>query len=178
MITIITGTNRAGSESRKISEQYHEKLKAHLPETRIEELHLEDMPIGYDGPTMFDERHPEFSTIMEDKVVPASRFVFVVPEYHGSIPGALKVFFDACEVERCFQGKFAALVGVSSGRAGNIIGLEHLTSILNHMKVNVLHDKVKISSLRSLKGEDGDLADDETLKRLDAQINGLKRCVE
>jgi NAD(P)H-dependent FMN reductase len=49
------------------------------------------------------------------------------------VPGSLKLFIDACSVreyKQNFKGKKAALVGIASGRAGNLRGMDHLTGVM------------------------------------------------
>ena len=75
---------------------------------------------------------------------------FVIPEYNGSFPGIFKAFIDASDIRSSFHGKKVCLIGVSDGRAGNLRGMDHLTNICGHMKMNVLNLKIPISSVGSL----------------------------
>src|SRR5690606_4596895 len=68
--------------------------------------------------SMEDYGHSLFET--------ADNFIIVMPEYNGSFPGVLKLVIDSCNPE-IFKHKSFALVGVSSGRAGNLRGMDHLT---------------------------------------------------
>ena len=84
----------------------------------------------------------------------ADKFWFVFPEYNGGIPGMLKLFLDAISVrayKATFHGKKACLTGISTGRAGNLRGLDQLTNILNYLQVIVHPNKVPISSISRLK---------------------------
>ena len=72
-----------------------------------------------------------------------------------------------------FRGKKAALVGVASGRAGNLRGLDHLTDILHHLQVEVLSFKVPISKLDEVLDENGAVANKEILDALDKQAEML-----
>jgi chromate reductase, NAD(P)H dehydrogenase (quinone) len=99
------------------------------------------------------------------------KFIFVSPEYNGSIPGVLKSLFDNSDIARCWWGKKALLTGVSTGRAGNLRGMEHLTGILHYLKVVVHPNKLPISVVNVLLNLDGSIKDESTLKAIDQQLN-------
>ena len=108
-------------------------------------------------------------------MIPANHFLIVSPEYNGSIPGYLKLFIDAISVHRlkeCFAGKRAALVGVASGRAGNLRGNDHLSSILHHIGCNVVPGALPISKIGSVMNDEGQL-DEGTSNALEALIQKL-----
>ena len=84
----------------------------------------------------------------------------------------LKVFLDAVH-PKYWENNKACLVGVSSGRAGNLRGMEHLTNILNYLKINVFYNKLPISLVTNLLNESKQLADLETQKVIDIQLDGF-----
>ena len=132
MYTIISGTNRADSNTLKIARQYKELLLRKGVEAQL---------LSLEGLNVLD-RNPVFEEIERELLIPAPKFIFISPEYNGSIPGVLKAMFDISDIERAWWGKKALLTGVSTGRAGNLRGMEHLTGILNYMKVTVHHNKL------------------------------------
>ncbi len=107
------------------------------------------------------------------KIFEADAVIIVSPEYNGSYPGMFKGFIDASDVKKCFQNKKACLVGVAEGRAGNLRGMEHLTNILNYLKINVYHNKLPISRVDTLMDAQGNLTDADTLKVIDWQLEGF-----
>src|SRR5690606_41407500 len=89
----------------------------------------------------------EFKKIL--RIVKASdKFLYIIPEYNGSYPGALKVFIDACEFPASFYHKKAALVGHSSGKYGNIRGIDHFTGVCHYMQMHVMPLKIHIPYIR------------------------------
>src|SRR5690606_19694238 len=82
------------------------------------------------------------------------KFIFVVPEYNGSFPGILKLFLDSIPT-KFWADKKACLVGVSDGRAGNLRGMEHLTGILQYLKMHVFYNKLPISLINKVMNEHG-----------------------
>ncbi|ULQ53515.1 NADPH-dependent FMN reductase [Flavihumibacter fluvii] len=161
MYTIISGTNRTGSNTIKIASQYKNLLELKGVSARL--ISLENLDVS--------TRNPAIKALEEDVLVKAEKFIFVSPEYNGSIPGVLKSLFDSSDIQRCWWGKKALLTGVSTGRAGNLRGMEHLTGILNYMKVIVHPNKLPISVVNVLLNLDGSIKDQTTLKAIDQQLN-------
>lgn len=157
---IISGTNRKDSNTIKIAHQYRQALEAKGVVSKI--LSLEDVDLN--------SRSPSFIQMEKELLIPVSKFIFIAPEYNASIPGVLKTLLDLCDYKTVWTGKKALLVGVSTGRSGNVRGMEHLTSILNYMKVVVHPNKLPISSIHKLL-ESGDTIDDaDTIKSINSQI--------
>jgi hypothetical protein len=48
--------------------------------------------------------------------------------------------------------------------------MEHLTGILNYMKVTVHHNKLPISAVNTLINGDGEVTDARTLQTIDRQL--------
>jgi NAD(P)H-dependent FMN reductase len=92
-------------------------------------------------------------------LIPATKFIFIVPEYNGSFPGSLKLWMDCSDIRNVFWNKKAALVGIADGRNGNIRGLDHLTGVLNYLKINVLHYKVSIPNVGKIIDENNQIMD-------------------
>ena len=103
-------------------------------------------------------------------MIPSGKFIFISPEYNGSIPGVLKSFIDNTDIKKVWPGKKALLTGISTGRAGNLRGMEHLTGILHYLKVNVHHNKLPISVVHNLLNEAGEITDPATLAAIGEQL--------
>jgi chromate reductase len=161
MYTIISGTNRQDSHTLKIAHEYKEFLHKKGIEAGIFSLQ---------GINLL-KRDEAFEKIEQEIISPTDNFIFITPEYNGSFPGALKLFFDTLRNHRIWVNKNALLVGVSSGRAGNLRGMDHLADILNHMRITVHPNKLPISSIDKLFGDDGKLNDENTLKAIHQQLD-------
>ena len=171
MITIISGSNRLGNQTHKVATYYYERLRLKAPDTQF--FSLEDLPTGFLYPHMYESKHPDFLAIEKKFLIPADKFVFVLPEYNGSFPGVLKAFIDACEVKACFQRKKAALVGISSGKSGNQRGLDHLTAVLHHLRMLVSPDRLYLSHVEEELNEAGHLFLSGTLQRVEKQMDAV-----
>ncbi len=155
MITILSGTNRKGNMSNRVAAVYARLLKEKGVAHHL--LSLEDLPEDFLRASLFHDtaKAPDFEALQEKYLVPAQKFIFVMPEYNGSIPGILKLLIDSVDIKRVFYHKKAMLTGLSSGRAGNLRGLDHLTNILNFLKVSVYHNKLPISRINEELDERG-----------------------
>jgi len=167
MITIIASTNRHGSSTLKLAQYYHKKLVEKGVEAKL--LSLTQLPDNIIATDMYGQRSPEFQLI-QDIVTETEKFLFVIPEYNGSFPGVLKVFIDACAFPESFYDKKAALVGVSSGKYGNIRGVDHFTGVCNYMHMHVLPLKIHIPSIHKELNAEGDLHLTDTVKFTNEQI--------
>ncbi len=172
MYLVIAGTNRKQSATLRIAKHYHEELQEREEESHL--FALEDLPLDFFFPQMYDQTNEALKNIQENWVIPAAKFIFVFPEYNGSFPGVLKAFIDACDVERAFHNKKAALVGISAGRGGNLRGMDHLTGVLHHLKVSVVPDPLPISSIFKLFDDEGNLVNDEARQRIRQQIDAFQ----
>ena len=166
-ITIISGTNREDSATEKVANHYLTVLQKQGVNSSI--LNLKTLPVSFLTSDLYGKRSSEFQNIINAYVEQQTQFIFILPEYNGSFPGVLKLFIDAIPPKTWLDNK-ACLVGVAAGRAGNLRGLEHLTNILNYLKVNVYHNKLPISSVSNLMDANGFLTDIETQKVINLQI--------
>ena len=144
MNLIISGTNRAHSYSLKVAEYYQQQLQE-LGES-WEILPLTSLPNDLLSSDLYGKSSPSFASIQE-RVNQAEKFIFIIPEYNGSFPGVLKVFIDACAFPSSFAHKKAALIGLSSGKYGNIRGVDHFTGVCNYMRLHVLPLKIHIPAV-------------------------------
>ena len=167
MTTIIAATNRPESMTLKVAKTYHKILQEKGLDAKL--CSLEDLPIDPSHSPMYGNPSPAFDAFQKEYLVPTDKFLFVMPEYNGGFPGILKLMIDASDIPNAYHGKKAGLVGVSSGRAGNLRGMEHFTGILNYLQIQVLHNKLPISKVETLETKDGTLNDSETLKAIDQQ---------
>jgi len=167
MTTIISGTNRDGSNSLKLAKYYHRQLANKGFDSEI--ISLADLPDNLISSDLYGKRSEAFQSIQE-KISASSKFIFVIPEYNGSFPGVLKTFIDACSFPESFFGKKAALVGLSSGKYGNIRGIDHFTGICHYINMHVLPLRIHIPNINKEFDEKGNLYLEETIKFTDQQI--------
>lgn len=170
MITIISGTNRLNSSTLKLSKYYQKQFAKLGADTTL--FSLEDLPPDLIVSDLYGARSEAFSKILTP-IEQSEKLVFVIPEYNGSFPGVLKTFLDATKYPDSFQGKKVALVGLSSGKYGNIRGVEHFTGVCHYMQMHVLPLKIHIPYIRQEINEQGDLFKEETVLFTQMQIENF-----
>jgi len=167
MITIVSGTNRNSSNTLKVAKYYQKKLAEKGLKTEL--LDLQDLPADVISSDLYGKRSVEFQKI-QDLVTETSKFLFVIPEYNGSFPGVLKTFIDACAFPESFYDKKACLVGISSGKYGNIRGIEHFNGVCAYLHLNVMPLRLHISAIKTELNEQEDFFKEDTLKFVDQQM--------
>ena len=168
MTTIIASTNRPGSFTLKLAEYYQRKLSELGESTEV--LSLADLPEGLIHPEMYEKHKLATWEPIQELVTSTQKFLFIIPEYNGSFPGILKLFIDACKFPESFSGKKTALVGVSTGKYGNIRGVEHFTGVCHYVNLYVMPLRIHIPYIHKEFNEDSDLFQSDTLKYTNQQI--------
>ena len=175
MITIIIGTNRTKSEAGNFVKQYYNELVRQGEDVNL--LHLKDISPNLYHAEMYDEPIQKGLLEVQEKfMLPAKKFIFIIPEYNGGMPGAVKLFIDALSIHErnaTFSQKKAAIVGVAAGRAGNLRGMEHLTGILNYLNTTVLPNRQPYSSIYKLVDKSGKITDEATLKLIEQHVEQI-----
>jgi len=167
MNLIISGTNRLGSNSLKVAKYYQQEFRKKGEEWDL--LSLEELPHDLIFTDLYNKRSEAFLPIQE-RVSKAKKFIFIIPEYNGSYPGVLKVFVDACSFPISFYHKKAVLVGISTGKYGNIRGVDHFTGVCNYLRMHVLPLKIHIPHIQNEINVDNILNDEITVKFVHEQI--------
>jgi chromate reductase, NAD(P)H dehydrogenase (quinone) len=171
MITVITATNRKNNLSSVFAKKYAELLKIRVKDVKY--LSMEDLPETFNFKTMYDYHHPDLMKLLEEFIIPAEKLVVFIPEYNAGIPGVFKTFIDSIK-PALLAGKWVALVGISSGRSGNIRGIDNLTNICHYLNMEVLPFKLPISRIHELMDEKREVITDQgTIKSMELQIEKL-----
>lgn len=168
MTTIISGTNRPGSNTLKVAKYYQEALAKKGETANL--LSMTELPEKMIVSDLYGNRSPEFEKIHE-LVVATQKFIFIIPEYNGSFPGVLKTFIDACSFPDSFYDKKACLVGISSGKYGNIRGIDHFGGVCSYLHLHVLPLRLHIPAIKTELDEYGNFYKEDTLKFTNDQIN-------
>ncbi len=163
MYTIISGTNRPGSNSLKVATQYKQILESRGIQARV--VSLEGMDLN--------KKTAMLSSLEQEVLIPSSKFIFILPEYNGSFPGSLKVMIDLSDYKKVWWGKKALLTGISTGRAGNLRGMDHLAGSLNFLNVVVHPNKLPISGVDKLLNGSGVISDQPTISAIEKQVDAF-----
>ena len=169
MIAVIVGTNRKKSKTALVARHYIEVLRQKTAED-IVEVRLEDVANQFihDGMYNNDGMSEEMMQLQDDVLIPASHWVIVSPEYNGGLPGVLKTFIDVLSTRKyaeTFHKRKIGLIGTSSGRAGNLRGMEMLTALFNYLGAWIMPNKLPVSNIETLIKDDV-ISDGTTLEAL------------
>ena len=169
MITIIAGTNREGSNSKKVADFYSKIMTDLNVENQV--LDLKDLPNDF-AYTQLRTQTETYNQLIEKYITNIDRMLIVIPEYNGGFPGVLKSFFDTVP-PKYVNNMRCALVGVSSGHAGAARALDSFSDILHYLKAEVYSNKPKFSGIENLLDDNGNFKDERTVSRIKEQVEGL-----
>jgi len=159
-ITIISGTNRDDSYTYKVAQFYYSIVKEKWQDGNVLLADFRDLPKDIAFEEMFGKRTKTFDAYVEKYIGASNKFFWIVPEYNGSFAGISKVFIDAVH-PRYFYYKKVCLVGVASGRAGNLRGMDQLALVLQYLRMNVFYNKLPISRIEEVWDEKGPKTEDQ-----------------
>lgn len=168
MITIISGTNRPNSKSILVSNAISTMLERQGVESQVLDL-VNIKGADYDHGYIGDELSENLKAIQEQFIFPVDKVIYVLAEYNGGVPGAVKHFVDTISVReypRNFKDKKALLIGLSAGRGGNSRGMEAFTGVLNYLGTHVYPTKLPISTISAIT-DDTQITDESTITNLD-----------
>ena len=173
MIYIISGTDRDGSYTRKVSDLVLEHYQAQGTEAEI--MDLRDWP--FDQVTgAYYKPLPSEARDWVEKLGQAEGLHVVVPEYNGSMPGALKTFIDFWKYPETFEHRPVAFVGLG-GRFGGLRPVEHLQQVFGYRNAYQLPERIFLMAI-SKSLVDGKIQDPFVAGLLKAQIQAFPRFIE
>jgi chromate reductase len=175
MITLIVGTNRPGSNSRKVA-RHVEEVYAGL-KVPLHVLDLAQLPPEIFSPAAYAEKPKSFQPFA-DAVLKSAGLHLVSPEYNGSLPGVLKYFIDMLKFPESFEKRPVCFVGVAAGIWGALRPVEQLQAIFGYRNAFLFPERVFLPRINELLDDLGRLKDPELLQRLRNQVEGFVDFVE
>jgi len=175
MIGIISGTNRPGSNTRKVT-THVDAIYAKLGvTTRL--LDLAKMPPEIFVPTSYAEKPAGFAQFT-DVILAADGLVVITPEYNGGIPGVLKYFIDMLPFPESFEQRPVCFVGVAAGIWGALRPVEQLQAIFGYRNAFVYPERVFMPGIGKLLDSAGAFTNPDIEQRLERQAAGFVDFVE
>lgn len=168
-VVAISGSLRKESYNRKalkIAEEIAEKNSAVVREVDLKLLNLPMFDEDVEFPT------PESVSRLVNDLKWADVVIIASPEYNHSISGALKNAIDWISRDKeTLRGKWAVILGVSSGNFGTIRAHEHLRQILDILDVYIIpKPDVLIGPIKDKFDAQGNLIDPQSLKIIEEAI--------
>lgn len=141
ILKIISSTDRPDSNAIKVARYLEPKYKALGADADI--ISLCDFPLGEVAGGRYGESIPAVERFNEP-VLKADGLVFVVPEYNGSFPGILKLFFDYLPYPHGLERMPVCMVGASSGVFGALRAVEQFEAVCGYRKAHIFPERVFI----------------------------------
>jgi chromate reductase, NAD(P)H dehydrogenase (quinone) len=170
MITMVVGTNRPGSNTRKVASQVEEIYRE--MGTPLKVLDLAQLPPEIFAPTSYAEKPKSFAPFA-DGVLASSGLVVVTPEYNGSVPGVLKYFIDMLKFPESFEHRPVCFVGLAAGMWGALRPVEQLQAIFGYRNAYIFPERVFLPGVSGLLDANGRIKDVELVERLRTQQKGF-----
>ncbi|WOP14089.1 NADPH-dependent FMN reductase [Ottowia sp. SB7-C50] len=134
-IAVVVGSIRKESFNRQFAEALVKQLPANMKATFVR---IDDLPL-YDQD---DDSNPAPQvTRLRDEIKAADGVLFVTPEYNRSMPGVLKNAIDHASRpwgKSVWNGKPAAVCGVSVGAIGTALAQQHLRNVIAYLNMPTL----------------------------------------
>lgn len=137
---------------------------------------IRDVPL-YDADEEAEAGLPDAVQKLQSQLVGADALLLVTPEYNNGVPGVFKNAIDWMSRGpglKLFVGKPVAVIGASPGGFGTALAQDHWLPVLRTLKTRPWFEgRLMVSRAKSLFDETGDLADEETRKRLADFVEGF-----
>jgi chromate reductase len=175
MIVIISGTNRPGSNTHKVTAKVEAMHTSLGVKTQLLDLAL--LPPEIISPASYAEK-PAALKPFTDAILAADGLVIVTPEYNGSVPGILKLFIDMLPFPESFEARPVCFVGVAAGIWGALRPVEQLQAIFGYRNAHIFPERVFISGVVKMLDAAGNFSNADIEKRLASQAAGFVGFVE
>ncbi len=170
MITVISGTNRPASNTRKVAALLSEMLDEAGESTTL--LDLAELPLEVFENTSYASVPRSFAPF-QSKMLETDGLLTVVPEYNGSFPGVVKYFIDMLSFPDSLRDKPAAFIGISAGRWGGMRAVEQLELVFQYRQAHLFGKRCFIPSIGRILDNSGKITDPEITDRLRQTVLGF-----
>ena len=175
MIVILSGTNRPGSNTRKVTARVEAAYKSlNVP---LQLLDLAEMPPEIFSPSSYAEKPAGFARFT-DAILASDGVVIVTPEYNGGVPGVLKYFIDMLPFPESFEHRPVCFVGLSAGIWGALRPVEQLQAIFGYRNAYIFPERVFMPGIGKLLDASGQFTNPDMETRLANQAAGFTSFVE
>ena len=166
MITIIAGTNRRGSLSSVFANEIASIYRRQEVQSKV--LEIADLPLETFSPDAYEDK-PAKVLDFTDHVLNSSGLVMIVPEYNGSMPGALKLFIDHLPYPESFEGRPICYVGIASGQFAGLRPVEHLQQVFGYRNAYNFPRRVFVPTVHQVASPENGITDEALRSRLTDQ---------
>ena len=170
MLTLLSGTNRPGSNTRKVA-AHIEKIYKDL-QIPLAVIDLAKLPPEIFAATSYADKPKSFEPFSQ-AVLNSTGLIIVSPEYNGGMPGVLKYFIDMLKFPESFEGRPVCFVGVAAGIWGALRPIEQLQAIFGYRNALIYPERVFLPKINDLLDASGQLNNTDIIDRLTSQATGF-----
>ena len=170
MLTLLSGTNRPGSNTRKVA-AHIEKIYKDL-QIPLAVIDLAKLPPEIFAATSYADKPKSFEPFSQG-ILNSTGLIIVSPEYNGSVPGVLKYFIDMLKFPESFEGRPVCFVGVAAGIWGALRPIEQLQAIFGYRNALIYPERVFLPKINDLLDASGQLNNTDIIDRLTSQATGF-----
>ncbi|MCB0357398.1 MAG: NAD(P)H-dependent oxidoreductase [Bdellovibrionales bacterium] len=174
MIQIISGTNRPQARSLEIAKLVKQQI--HQCHESAEIIDLSQVPFAELDGSQYSKNQPTSLLKYKQKLDRARGFVFVVPEYNGSMPGILKYFIDHWTYPDTFEYRPTCFIGLG-GKFGGLRPVEHLQGVMGYRNAYQFPERVFITDVWNVLS-DGKINDENICNLLLRQAENFCRFIK
>lgn len=160
-ITLISGTNRIGSNTFKIAKLAEARLKS--KGVTVQFIDLTELPKDLFVPEHYGNAPASFAPFQE-KVLKTDGLLVITPEYNGSFPGVLKYFIDLLKFPESLYKMPSAFIGLAAGQFGAVRSIEQLVEIFLYREANIFGRRCLLSGVNSKLAADGTYITDDFIR--------------
>jgi len=173
-IVLLSGTNRPGSNTRKVVAQVAEYYREAGNPAQI--LDLAELPAEIFASTSYANKPASFARFSQ-AILESDGVHVVTPEYNGGMPGILKYFIDMLKFPESFVHRPVAFTGLAAGMWGALRPVEQLQAIFAYRNAYIFPERVFLREVNDLLDEDGHLTSEDSIERLRQQVAGFLKFV-
>src|SRR5699024_8998755 len=133
-LSIVSGTDRPGSNALRVSEYLKRKYEQKGVSAAVTDL--QNFPLNQVKGGKYGRELPEVDRFVA-RVTQKDGIVIISPEYNGSFPGILKLFLDYFPYPGSMYKRPVALVGESEGSFGALRAIEQLQQVMGYYNAHV-----------------------------------------
>ncbi len=170
---IISGTNRPGSNSLKISHIIKSLYES--ANEQVEVISLQDFPLKDLDGNQYSKNKPAWLEEVNKKIISSDGLIFVIPEYNGSMPGVLKLFIDHFEYPGAFVHRPVCFIGLGGMFAG-LRPVEHCQQVFGYRNAFIYPDRIFLPNVWTIL-ENDKITNVEIMKLLEDQAKGFSTFV-
>jgi NAD(P)H-dependent FMN reductase len=167
-VGIIIGTNRLGALSSKLGQELRSIYEKRA--NSVDLIDLAEMDGSFVDSSAY--RHPSESVKkLVARFLACDAVVFIVPEYNGSYPGALKLYLDMFPFPQGFEKRPCGYVGLAAGQFQGLRAVEHLQQVAGYRNAHNFARRVFIGNSYGQFDESDALKDADLHARLCRQAD-------